>query len=65
MLDRPELYDALYMLAAGDGRAIYSTLVDTGGARVALYNVPTFIKLRLREGEPLDAKIYLQAGAVA
>ena len=43
--------------------SIHSTLIDTGSVKVALYNAPTFIKLRVREGESLDAKIYLQAGA--
>ena len=61
-VEQTGLADGRWRLVPG---AIYSTLVDAGDAKVALYNVPTFIKLRLREGEPLDAKIYLQAGASA
>lgn len=56
------LADERWRLVPG---TIHTTLVDTGGMRIALYNMPTFMKLRLREGDPLDAKIYLQAGADA
>ena len=37
--------------------------MQVDGALLALYCVPTFVKLRLRNGKPLDAKMYLQAEA--
>ena len=43
--------------------AAFSKLVQAGDAARAFYCVPTFVKLRMRNGEPLDAKFYLQAGA--
>ena len=43
--------------------ASYATAVDTGDAQLVLYCAPTFVKLRMRDGEPLDAKMYLQAAA--
>lgn len=42
---------------------IYSKSVSFGGARTMVWCYPTFIKLRWRDGEPLDAKAYLMAGA--
>ena len=39
-------------------------LVNFDGGCLALYCIPTFVKLRLREGAPLDAKLYLQASAI-
>ena len=33
------------------------------GLAFALFCAPTFVKLRVRDGEPFDAKAYLQAGA--
>ena len=45
--------------------ASFSKLVHVDGEAIALYCVPTFVKLRMREGEALDAKLYLQASAVA
>ena len=42
---------------------IFSRAIYTQGAPLALYCSPTFVKLRMRDGEPLDAKVYLQAGA--
>ena len=41
----------------------YATAVDVGDGLLALYCAPTFVKLRMRDGEPLDAKMYLHAGA--
>ena len=61
-VEQKGLADERWRLVPG---TIHSTIVDTGDAKVALYNMPTFVKLRVREGEPLDAKIYLQAGASA
>lgn len=43
--------------------ATFSKLVSTGEEALALYCGPTFIKLRMRNSELLDAKAYLQAGA--
>lgn len=43
--------------------ASFSTLVRLDGEALALFCSPTFVKLRLRDGEPFDAKVYLQAGA--
>ena len=43
--------------------AIFTKLVRMDDAALALYCVPTFVKLRMRDGEPLDAKVYLHAGA--
>lgn len=45
--------------------AMLARLVETGDGPLALYNAPTFVKLRVRGGVPLDAKAYLQAGARA
>ena len=42
---------------------VFATLVAFDGGSLALYCTPTFVKLRMRGGEPLDAKVYLQAGA--
>lgn len=41
---------------------VYTGLVDTAAGPLALYDAPTFVKMRVRDGEPLDAKAYLQAG---
>ena len=43
--------------------AMFSTRINVGVEALALYCLPTFVKLRLRSGEPLDAKLYYQAGA--
>lgn len=43
--------------------ASFARLVDTSSGALALYCSPTFVKLRVRDGKPLDAKAYLQAGA--
>lgn len=43
--------------------ASFAKLVETGDGKLALYGMPTFVKLRVRGGEPLDAKVYLQVGA--
>ena len=56
-------------MGLADGRwrhvpgATFSKLVPCGGGMLALYCAPTFVKLRMRDGGPLDAKVYLQAGA--
>ncbi|MBR2836252.1 MAG: hypothetical protein IKE43_11185 [Coriobacteriales bacterium] len=43
--------------------ATFATLIRVDGSALALYCVPTFLKMRMRDGKPLDAKTYLQAGA--
>lgn len=64
-----ELLEQAEVRGLADGRwrlvpgTLYTGFVDTGGGTLALYDVPTFVKLRVRGGEPLDAKAYLQAGA--
>ena len=42
--------------------ASYSKLVVVEGRPTVLFCAPTFVKLRLRDGAPLDAKVYLHAG---
>ena len=42
---------------------IFYKRLSFGGANVFLYSVPVFLKVRWREGRPLDAKIYDLAGA--
>lgn len=44
--------------------AMFSTMVRDGNTLRALYCVPVFAKFRVRAGKLLDAKAYLQAGAV-
>lgn len=43
--------------------AAFSKLLKVDGNALALYCAPTFVKLRMRDGEMLDAKAYLQASA--
>ena len=65
-----ELMRQLEGCGLADGR--WKLLADTAFAKRAtlgaesclLYCVPTFVKLRWRNGNPLDAKAYLIAGAV-
>lgn len=63
------LMGAVEALGLSDGRwrliadASYATRVALDGQELLLYCVPTFVKLRLREGRPLDAKAYFQASA--
>lgn len=63
------VFDALYSIAAGDGRgeALFGNSFDL--ARNAyertLYCIPVFAKFHVRADELLGAKIYLQAGAVS
>ena len=63
------LMGAIEGMGLADGRwrhvpdALFATLVEMGDIDLALYCTPTFVKLRMRDGEPLDAKVYLQAGA--
>ncbi len=45
--------------------ATFSTVVQDGGISQALYCIPVFAKFRVRADELLDAKVYLQAGAVS
>lgn len=45
------------------GEALFTTAILGDDDKLALYCVPTFVKYRVREGVPLDAKVYLQAGA--
>lgn len=58
-------------LGVADGRwrriedALFTTAVPDGSNMLAAYCVPTFVKFRMHAGEPLDAKVYLQAGANA
>ena len=44
--------------------AMFGRLFPMGGKPTVLYCTPTFVKLRMREGTPLDAKFYLQAGVI-
>ncbi len=44
---------------------MFSTAVRDGSIARALYCVPMFAKFRVRADELLDAKVYLQAGAVS
>ena len=44
-------------------RASFTKLVKFEGSPIVLSCVPTFVKLRLRDGKQLDAKVYLQAGS--
>ncbi len=44
---------------------IFSAAVRDGNILQALYCVPVFAKFRVREDKLLDAKLYLQAGAVS
>ena len=41
----------------------FATGVPMEEGLVSLYCVPTFLKLRMRDGAPFDAKAYLQAGS--
>lgn len=43
--------------------AIFTKLVKLPESTVVLYNMPTFVKVRMRDGALMDAKLYLQAGA--
>ncbi|MBE6466725.1 hypothetical protein [Denitrobacterium detoxificans] len=43
--------------------ATFSKVVPQGEGQLALYCVPTFVKLRMRNGDPFDAKLYMQTGA--
>ena len=64
------LMSAIERRGLSDGRwrhvpdASFSKLLDVDGGSTVLYCSPTFVKLRMRDGEPLDAKVYLQAGAI-
>ncbi len=64
-----ELLGAVERLGLADSRwrripdTMFSKLAPAGDTVLALYCVPTFVKLRMRDGRPLDAKAYLQAGA--
>ena len=40
----------------------FAQRVTRGAESCLLYCAPVFVKLRWREGEPLDAKAYLMAG---
>ena len=44
---------------------MFSTAVQDGNVLRALYCIPSFAKFRVRTDKLLDAKIYLQAGAVS
>ena len=65
------LMGAIEDLGLSDGRwrhipdAAFSKLVRLGAENLALYCTPTFVKLRMRDGAPLDAKAYLEASAAA
>ena len=64
-----ELLGAVERLELADDRwrripdAMFSKLVPADGTVLALYCAPTFVKLRMRDGQPLEAKVYLQAEA--
>lgn len=42
---------------------LFTRMVRIGEHTMALYGSPTFAKLRIRDGAPLDVKIYLEASA--
>ncbi len=44
-------------------KTIFTTVLQDGDVSRALYCVPVFVKFRVCAGEPLDSKLYLQAGA--
>lgn len=64
-----ELLEQVEARGLADGRwrlipgTVYTGIVEVDEGALALYDVPTFVKLRVRGGKPLDAKAYLQAGA--
>ena len=43
--------------------ATFAVNAARGGEDVTLFNFPAFLKLRWRDGRPLDAKAYYMAGA--
>ena len=43
--------------------ATFTKLLRMDAGALAIYCTPTFVKLRMRDGEPFDAKVYLQGGA--
>lgn len=63
------LMDEVEHLGLADGRwrqiadAAFTRLVSIEDAPTVLSCVPTFLKLRMRDGVSIDAKVYLQAGA--
>jgi len=59
-IERRGLADARWRLIP---EASFAKLIENGDGPLALYCTPTFVKLRVRAGEPLDAKAYLQAGS--
>ncbi len=59
-IERRGLADDRWRLIA---HASFAKLVETDDGPLALFCMPTFVKLRVRDGEPLDAKAYLQASA--
>ena len=59
-IERMELADGRWRHVPG---ASFATLVDMDDGPLAIFCAPTFVKLRMRDGGPLDAKIYLQAAA--
>lgn len=64
-----ELLEKIEGLGLSDDRwkhiasASYAIAVNVGDDQLALYCAPTFVKLRMRDGEPLGAKMYLQVAA--
>ena len=59
-VERLGLADERWRLLAD---ALFATGIEGDEGLLALYCIPTFVKLRLRDSEALDAKVYLQAGA--
>lgn len=59
-IERRGLADARWRLIS---HASFAKLVETGDGPLVLLCTPTFVKLRMRDGKPLDAKAYLQASA--
>ena len=63
------LMEAIERLGLTDKRwhhvadAAFSEIVNYGDETLVMYCSPTFVKLRLRDGIPLDAKMYMQASA--
>lgn len=67
-LDAGELMQKVQGWGLADGRWIqlggtaYAQGVQFGGEKLSIYCFPAFLKLRWRDGAPLDAKAYLIAG---
>ena len=64
-----QLMEGIEGLGVADGRwryvprAMYSSVTSVNDERLMLYCLPTFVKVRVRNGALLDAKLYFQASA--